>query len=71
MSIYAGHNLGEDYFHELLEVLDERDYGILVISKSGVTTEPAIAFRILKKHIEKKYGFRQAAERIIAVLQKI
>jgi len=68
--IFAGHNIGEDYYHELLEVLSQREYGILVISKSGVTTEPAIAFRILKKHIEKKYGTRKAAERIIAVTSK-
>ena len=68
--LFAGHNIGEDYFHEMLEVLSQREYGILVISKSGVTTEPAIAFRILKKHIEKKYGVRKAAERIIAVTSK-
>jgi len=68
--LYAGHNIGEDYLHEMLEVLSQKDYGLLVISKSGGTTEPAIAFRILKKHIEKKYGARKAAERIIAVTSK-
>jgi glucose-6-phosphate isomerase len=68
--LFAGHNMGEDYLHDLLAILSERDYGIVVISKSGVTTEPAIAFRILKKHIEGKYGARQAAQRIIAVTDK-
>jgi glucose-6-phosphate isomerase len=52
--IYAGHHLSEDYMAELLEILDKKDYSLAVISKSGTTTEPAIAFRILKNHIEKK-----------------
>jgi glucose-6-phosphate isomerase len=52
---------------DLLEVLDGRDYSIIVISKSGTTTEPAIAFRILKDHLEKKVGKAMAADRIIAI----
>ncbi len=65
--IYAGNNISEDYLAELLELLDKKDYAIAVISKSGTTTEPAIAFRILKQHIEKKYGKKNAKDRIIAV----
>ena len=64
---YAGHNIDEDYMSELLEVLDNRNYSILVISKSGTTTEPAIAFRILKNHLEQKIGKPAAAGKIIAI----
>ena len=42
--IFAGHNIGEDYMHELLEVLEKYSYSVVVISKSGTTTEPALAF---------------------------
>lgn len=62
--LYAGQNLSEDYLADLFDVLDRYDYAINVISKSGTTTEPAVAFRILKNHIEKKYG-NGARERII------
>ncbi|HEX2975978.1 MAG TPA: glucose-6-phosphate isomerase [Bacteroidales bacterium] len=65
--IFAGQNIDEDYLADLLELLDERNYSIIVISKSGTTTEPAIAFRILKDHLEKKVGKPAAAERIIAI----
>jgi glucose-6-phosphate isomerase len=65
--IYAGQNICEDYLSDLLEILDGRNYSIVVISKSGTTTEPAIAFRILKNHLEKKVGKTNAAERIIAI----
>lgn len=68
--LYAGNNLGEDYLHDLLEVLNNYDYGIIVVSKSGTTTEPAIAFRILKHHIEKKYGKEKAKERIYVITDK-
>ena len=54
--VYAGHNMSEEYMVELLELLDNKEYSMAVISKSGTTTEPAVAFRILKNHIEKKYG---------------
>lgn len=64
--VYAGHNISEDYMHELLGFLGNQDYSIIVISKSGTTTEPAIAFRILRNHIEKKYR-EQANERIFAI----
>lgn len=65
--LFAGQNICEDYMSELLEILDERNYSIIVISKSGTTTEPAIAFRILKDHLERKVGKAAAADRIIAI----
>ena len=65
--IYAGENLSEDYHAGLLEILDQYDYSVAVISKSGTTTEPAVAFRIIKEHLEKKYGKSAAAGRIFAV----
>ncbi|MEZ5081868.1 MAG: glucose-6-phosphate isomerase [Bacteroidales bacterium] len=68
--IYAGQNIGEDYTAELIEVLDKYDYALTVISKSGTTTEPAIAFRILKNHLEQKYGKKEAVQRIIAITDK-
>jgi glucose-6-phosphate isomerase len=65
--IFAGQNICEDYLSELIELLDGKNYSIVVISKSGTTTEPAIAFRILKDHLEKKVGKPSAADRIIAI----
>ncbi|MCK4879227.1 MAG: glucose-6-phosphate isomerase [Bacteroidales bacterium] len=65
--LFAGQNIGEDYMHELLELLEEQSYSIVVISKSGTTTEPALAFRILKNHLEEKVGKEEARDRIIAV----
>lgn len=66
-TVYAGHHLSEDYFHSLLEFLESHSYAVVVISKSGTTTEPAIAFRILKQHLEKKHGKAGARERVIAI----
>lgn len=65
--VYAGHTLSEDYYSQLLNLLDHEDYSVAVISKSGTTTEPAVAFRIVKAHLEKKYGKAEAAQRIIAI----
>jgi len=65
--LYAGHNIGEDYLNELLELLNDLKYAIVVISKSGTTTEPAIAFRILKNHLEKKLGKKETRDLIIAI----
>ena len=65
--IYAGHTLSEDYYSQLINVLNHYDYALTVISKSGTTTEPAVAFRILKNHIENKYGKEEAKSRIIAI----
>lgn len=67
---YAGNNISEDNLCELLEVLDNKDYSLIVVSKSGTTTEPAIAFRILKKHCEDKYGREWAKQRIVAITDK-
>lgn len=68
--IYAGHNMSEDYMVELLDLLDKKDYSMAVISKSGTTTEPAVAFRILKNHLENKYGKEEAKTRIVAITDK-
>ena len=68
--IYAGHNMSEDYMNDLIKLLDKKDYSMTVISKSGTTTEPAVAFRILKNHIEKKYGKEEARTRIVAITDK-
>ena len=68
--VYAGHNMSEDYLYDLLKLLDKKDYSMAVISKSGTTTEPAIAFRILKQHMIKKYGEKEAASRIVAITDK-
>ncbi len=65
--VYAGQNIGEDYTAELLDFLSDKDYSIIVISKSGTTTEPAIAFRLLRKHLEEKYGEEKASRRIYAI----
>lgn len=68
--IYAGQNIGEDYTAELLELLQDKSFGVVVISKSGTTTEPAIAFRLLKELCESKFGKEGAQKRIIAVTDK-
>ena len=68
--VYAGHNMSEDYLAELMAILDKKDYSMAVISKSGTTTEPAIAFRILKQHLVKKYGEQEASSRIVAITDK-
>ena len=65
--VYAGHTLGEDYYSQLLNLLDHEDYSVAVISKSGTTTEPAVAFRIVKAHLENKYGKAEASQRIVAI----
>ncbi len=65
--VFAGHNISEDYTAELLEFLSHRTYATIVISKSGTTTEPAIAFRILKEDMEKRFGKEICKERIVAI----
>jgi glucose-6-phosphate isomerase len=65
--VYAGHNISEDYLFELLNFLKNKEWAITVISKSGTTTEPALAFRLLKNELENKYGKDRASEKIIAV----
>ena len=65
--LFAGQNISEDYLFELEQILQNYSFGICVISKSGTTTEPAIAFRILRQLIENKYGKQEAASRIVAI----
>jgi len=65
--LFAGQNIGEDYLYELSEYLRGRQFGIIVISKSGTTTEPAIAFRLLKEQLEKAVGKEEASRRIVAI----
>lgn len=68
--IFAGHNIGEDYLVELCEFLEDKRFGIINISKSGTTTEPAIAFRVLRALLERQVGKQVARERIVAVTDK-
>lgn len=67
---FVGNNISSSYLTDILEVLGDRDYSINVISKSGKTTEPAIAFRVFRQHIEKKYGLEEARKRIYATTDK-
>jgi glucose-6-phosphate isomerase len=68
--VFAGQNIGEDYTHELMEMLRDKSVSCIVISKSGTTTEPAIAFRIVKNFIEQTYGKEEAKRRIVAITDK-
>ncbi len=68
--LFAGQNMVEDYIGELCDLLRDKNFGIVVISKSGTTTEPAIAFRILRKLLEEKVGKEEAANLIIAITDK-
>ncbi len=65
--VFAGQNISEDYIYELMEASKEHSIAAIVISKSGTTTEPAIAFRLIKAEIERRYGKQEAAERIVAI----
>ena len=65
--LFAGQNIGDDYLFELMRHLDGKRFGIIVISKSGTTTEPAIAFRLLREMLERQQGKEKAAKRIIAI----
>ena len=61
---FAGQNISSTYISHLLEMLEGKDISINVISKSGTTTEPAVAFRIFRDYLEKKYGKEEAKKRI-------
>jgi len=63
--VFAGNNLSEEYLAELMDLVAERNVATIVISKSGTTTEPAVAFRIIKEYIEKNY--KDASDRIVAI----
>ena len=65
--LFAGNNIGEDYLADLMDLLKGRKFGIIVISKSGTTTEPAIAFRLLKDMLEQQEGKEVASKRIVAI----
>ena len=65
--VFAGNNLSEEYLAELMDLAKERNVACIVISKSGTTTEPAVAFRIVKQYIEETYGKAEAAQRIVAI----
>lgn len=67
---FVGNNISSAYLNDILQILGDRDFSINVISKSGTTTEPAIAFRIFKQLLEKKYGKAEAASRIYATTDK-
>jgi len=67
---FAGNSISGSYLKDLLDVIGDRDFSVNVISKSGTTTEPAIAFRVLKEKLEKKYGKEGAAGRIYATTDK-
>lgn len=68
--VYAGQNIGEDYLYELQELLKNKKFGIISISKSGTTTEPALAFRLLKTQLEEQQGKEAARQLIVAVTDK-
>lgn len=65
--LFAGQNIGEDYLYELQRILQNRQFGLINISKSGTTTEPALAFRLLKKQLEDQVGKNETKHRIIAI----
>lgn len=68
--LYVGNNLSPNYINELIEYIGDKDFSVNVISKSGTTTEPAIAFRIFREILENKYGIDEARSRIYATTDK-
>ncbi|WP_414054082.1 glucose-6-phosphate isomerase [Macrococcus equi] len=68
--IFAGHQLSSSYLSDLIEYVKDKEFSVNVISKSGTTTEPAVAFRVFKKLLEEKYGKEGAKERIFATTDK-
>ena len=68
---FAGTNMSSTYLKHLIELVGNRDFSVNVISKSGTTTEPAIAFRVFKKMLEDKYGKEEAGKRIYATTDKV
>lgn len=67
---FAGHNMSSSYLKGLLDVIEGKDISVNVISKSGTTTEPAIAFRVFKEYMEEKYGREEASKRIYVTTDK-
>ena len=68
--LYAGNNISPNYISDLIDLIGDRDFSINVISKSGTTTEPAIAFRIFREILENKYGIEEARKRILVTTDK-
>ena len=68
--LFAGNNLSPNYINELIDYIGDKDFSVNVISKSGTTTEPAIAFRIFREILENKYGIDEARSRIYATTDK-
>ena len=68
--LYVGNNISSTYMSQLFDILDGKDFSINVISKSGTTTEPALAFRIFKEYLEERYGREEAKERIYVTTDK-
>ena len=68
--LYAGNNLSPNYINDLIDIIGDRDISVNVISKSGTTTEPAIAFRIFREFLENKYGVEEARKRIYCTTDK-
>ena len=68
--LYAGNNISPNYISDMIELIGDRDFSINVISKSGTTTEPAIAFRIFREILENKYGIEEARKRIYVTTDK-
>jgi glucose-6-phosphate isomerase len=69
--VFVGNNISSTYMKDLIDLLDGKDYSINVISKSGTTTEPALAFRIFRKLLEEKYGKEESRKRIYATTDKV
>ena len=70
-TVFAGNNLSEEYLAELMDLVKLSNVACIVISKSGTTTEPAVAFRVVKEHIEKTYGKQEASARIVAITDAV
>ena len=70
MIIYAGHQISGSYANEVKNLISQYETSVIVISKSGTTTEPAIAFRFIKEELEQKYGKSTASSRIVAITDK-
>ena len=68
--VYAGQNISEDYLYELQQLLQDKRFGIICISKSGTTTEPALAFRLLKTQLEQQQGKTAAKQLIVCITDK-
>ena len=68
--LYAGNNISPNYLSDLIDLIGDRDFSVNVISKSGTTTEPAIAFRVFREILENKYGIEEARKRILVTTDK-